>query len=83
MSPQHQAIHMHLHRLALLQECVHLWTTFPGKHQVTALLQHRLKGLSPEDMLIYQQIAAAGNMGESRPIPAATRKHIPHLRPQA
>ena len=69
--------------LALLQECMRIWWALPGKRWLTALLRHRLKGLSPEDMLIYQQIAAAGNMGEGQAIqsPDVTHEHMPQRGP--
>lgn len=63
--------------LALLAECMQVWRALPGKRRLTALLPHRLKGLSPEDMLIYQQIAAAGNMGEGQATSALTHEHMP------
>ena len=63
--------------LALLAECMQVWRVLPGKQQLTALLLRRLKGLSPEDMLIYQQIAAAGNMGEGQATSALTHENMP------
>ena len=64
--------------LALLAQCMQVLWALAGKRRLTALLPCRLKGLSPEDMLIYQQIAAAGNMGEGQATPAATHEQI-HL----
>ena len=70
MSLQCQALHVSA-LLALLQECMQLWWALRGVQLLTVLLRHRLKGLYPEDMLIYQQIAAARNMGEGHDIAAS------------